>query len=925
MLKYGSQHYFEFCENLGRIMKKFWARMFVFITGTAGLAALFQMLWGHHSLMRNLTVFTLSYRVTLLAAAVLLVLLTSSSLGIFLYSLLRKKSFGRSVFKLVYVLSHQKVFLVLILLLLAMALIAGQWTLSIPEVENQNQRSLLVHLRPFFLWLILVSFLVVSVLVISGKRYQHEFFHRFSRVLLISALVVGVLLYLTQVAGIGFSEESETMGLFHPLGFPLLGYQVFFAWLGCSLLVGVFFWAKRAWKVETVPPLLVDAVLCLMLFVLAFALWNSVPLKPNWFVDIPRPPNYEHYPNSDAVYYDTNAQNLLAMGQFWEYRKAKSIGRRSVMLFFHMIMHAVGGLGYEEITSLLVAGFALIPVLLFLLGANLHSRWAGLLAGVLFILRHRNGLMLGDVVTGANVKLLMSEIPTTFGVVLSVLLGAVWLQAPRRRWPLGVFAGAAIGLTTLIRIENILLLPFLSLPALLVYQGRLWNWVRGLLLPTAGLILVVSPWGIRNGMQTGKFYLESPGNKIGLILDTLRLDPDKKQNEDAFQQDVKMQGFLHPVQYSSQVLISARGSNLSRLENDGNQQAEITTQEIIVNHYTNSLVQSVLYLPTTPLGTQPDFLSQLINRNLQPTYGGVLFSPETYVRSLPYWFEGWDGKLKKRTLLGFVGTVFLITWGLHSLFQKHRGSALVPLAMMLSGVTAYALIRRTGGRFIQKADWVTSFYFAVGLVDLTRAGLRAWVGGRRDHSTFQEGYSPSPLLESLKGWRGWLVVLLVPLLLGSVLPGVEILLPDRYPDQILVEKISFISQKESNMFSTSQEKVIQGLLQKGGKAVYGRALYPRYFEKGDSLIDRKKPYQYARMHFYLTGTDALYVNLPRSETAAKFPHGVDALVIGCPGGTTIQAVLAILYDEEGNVDQVLWREGDIEEFSGCPLPSPVEE
>lgn len=905
-------------------MKKTWTSIHLLITGSAGLAALFFTFWGRHSLIRNLSTFTSAYQFTLLTAYSFLAGFTLSSLFFFMSSLLRTTRYQKSIRKAVHVLSHQKVFLVLTLLLLAMALIAGQWLLSIPEVENQNQQSLLVHLRPFFLWLILFNILTVSSLIISGKKFHAELFSRFSRVLLISALVVGVLLYLTQVADIGFSEESETMGLFHPLGFPLLGYQVFFAWLGCSLLVGAFFWARCAWKVGNVPPLLVDTVLCLMLFVLAFALWKGVPLKPNWFVDIPRPPNFEYYPNSDAVYYDTNAQNLLAMGQYWEYRKAESIGRRSVMLLFHAATHSLGGLGYEEMISWLVAGSALIPVLLYLLGTRLHSRWAGLFAGVLFILRHRNGLMLGDVVTGANVKLLMSEIPTTFGVVLSVLLGAAWLQAPRRRWPLGVFTGAAIGLSTMIRIENILLLPFLSLPALLVYQGRLWKWVRGLLLPTAGLVLVVSPWVVRNGFRTGKIYLESPSNKIGLIRDTLRLDAEMKQNEDAFQQDIKRQGFLPPLQQSSQVLISALGSGHSRVENDGNQRAEIKTQEIIANHYTNSLVQSVLYLPTTPLGTQPDFLSQLINRNLQPTYGGFLFSPDTYVRSLPYWFEPWDGRLTRRTLLGFAGTVFLIIWGLHSLFQKHRGAALVPLAMMLSGMTAYALIRYSGGRFLQKADWVTSFYYAVGLVDLTRAGLRAWVGDRRDHSTFQEGYLPSPFFMSFKGWRGWLVVLLFPLLLGCVLPGVEILLPDRYPDQILGEKVSFLAQKETTLLSTSQEKAVQELLKNGGQAVYGRALYPRYFEKGDSLIDRKKPYQYARMNFYLAGTGAFYVNLPRLDTVEEFPHGVEALVLGCPSGSTIQAVLAVLYDQEGDVDQVLWREGDIEEFSSCPLPSPVE-
>ena len=903
-------------------MKKVWPRIYLFIIGTAGLGAVFQTLWGSHSLLRNLSTLTFSYRLTLLGAAGLLAVITLSSLGIFGYSFLRKHRFQKSAQTAIQMFSGHKIFLVLTLLLLAVSLFAGQWLLAVPEVENQNQQSLLFHLRPFLLWLILVSFLTISVLVLTGNRHQSEFFSRLTRVLLISALVTGGMLYMTQAAGIGFSVESETTGLFHPTGFPLLGYQVFLAWLGCALVIGVLSWGRKTWREgKGLPPLLVDAVLFLLLFALAFALWNSVPLKPNWFVEVPRPPNFEYYPNSDAAFYDTNAQNLLAMGEYWEYRELESIGRRSPMLLFHAAAHAVGGLGYEEITVLLTAGFALIPLLLFLLGTLLHSRWAGLLAGVLFILRHYNGLLLGDLVTGANVKLLMSEIPTTFGVILSVLLGAAWLQEPRRRWALGIFAGAAVGLTVLIRIENILLLPFLSLPALLVYWGRLRDWIRGMLLPAAGLLLVVSPWVVRNGIVTGDLFLESPGNKIHLFQKTLQL----KLEEDVYQPGLKIQGLLYPLPDSSQVADLFGGSGNSQTQESRDPQADITTGEIIANHYANSMVQSVLYLPTTPLGVQPDFLSRMINQNLKPAYGGLFYTPEKYVRSLPYWFEWWDGRLKNRTLLGFTGSVFLIVWGIYSLFQKNKGASLVPLAAMLSGITAYALIRYSGGRFLQKADWVSSFYYAVGLADLSRVSWRAWRGGKRIVASSQPGSSPVLLFTSDKGWRDWLVVLLIPLLVGSVLPGVEILLPDRYPDQALEEKVSGLLHEQSATLSTPQKMAIQELLIDGGEAVYGRALYPRFFDTGEKMVDQKQPYTYPRMFFYLTGTQAFHVKLPQSKTADVFPHGADALVLGCSRGTTVQAVLVALYDGEGDVVQILWREGNLAEFTGCPLPDPAVE
>ena len=903
-------------------MKKTWTtRIYLLINGTVGLGALIQTLWGEHSLVRDLTTFTLPYRLTLLAAAVLLGALALGSLGMFTYSLVRKDPVQRTAHSVLQAFTRRKNFLVLILLLLAVSLIAGQWLLSIPEVENPNQRSLLLHLRPFFLWLILANFLTISVLVLTGNRHQSEFFSRFVRVLGAAALLTGVLLYLTQVAGVGFSEESEITGLFHPAGFPLLGYQVFFAWLGCSLVIGGITWVSRGWKDgEGLPPLLVDAALCLGLFLLAFALWNSVPLKPNWFVDIPRPPNFEPYPNSDAAYYDTNAQNLLAMGKFWEYREFESIGRRSPMLVFHAAAHAVGGLGYQAVTPLLAAGFAVIPLLLFLLGTLLHSRWAGLLAGVLFILRHYNGLLLGDLVTGANVKMLMSEIPTTFGVILSVLLGTAWLQHPRRRWPLAVLTGAVVGLTTLIRIENILLLPFFALPALWAYRGRLWDWVGHMLLPAAGLILMVSPWVVRNGIVTGELFLESPGNKVQLFLNTLRLDPEADPGGDANLPGSKTQGLLFPANESASIVQMADHTQSRKVHF---QQEDSSTAEIIANHYANSLVQSVLYLPTTPLSVQPDYLSRLINQNLKPTYGGVFYTPEKYVRSLPYWFEWWDGRLKSRSILGFAGVVFVILWGLHSLLRKQRAAGLLPLAAMFSGITAYALIRYSGGRFLQKADWVASFYYAVGLVDLTRAGLRSWWEGKVGKFKLKQKPASGPLFKRIKGWQGVMVVLAVPLLLGSVLPGVELLLPDRYPDQALEERMSSLSEEDAAILSVPQKRTLRELLNNGAEAVYGRALYPRFFDAGETLIDAKHTSNYPRMKFFLTGTQAFHVSLPRSTTVESFPNGVNTLVLGCSQGTTLQAALVVLYTADGEIDQVWWREGDILEFNSCPLPDPA--
>jgi hypothetical protein len=56
----------------------------------------------------------------------------------------------------------------------------------------------------------------------------------------------------------------------------------------------------------------IDIVLGIGLWLSAVLIWNSIPLTPNWFLSDPAPPNFEYYPNSDALIYDLSAHQLFA-------------------------------------------------------------------------------------------------------------------------------------------------------------------------------------------------------------------------------------------------------------------------------------------------------------------------------------------------------------------------------------------------------------------------------------------------------------------------------------------------------------------------------------------------------------------------------------------------------------------------------------
>jgi hypothetical protein len=66
--------------------------------------------------------------------------------------------------------------------------------------------------------------------------------------------------------------------------------------------------------------------------------------------------------------------------------------------------------------------------------------------------------------------------------------------------------------------------------------------------------------------------------------------------------------------------------------------------------------------------------------------------------------------------------------------------------------------------------------------------------------------------------------------------------------------------------------------------VYGKALYPRFFEKGEIYPDyrggRLPDPDDSRVDFYLVGTQNIWVSIPAEEPEAVFPNAVDVIVVG---------------------------------------------
>jgi len=881
-------------------MKLWAARLVIGLSILAGAAACVLSIWGNPTLKSVLINFSDSYLAGVRRAAAvsmlgLVGLLILFQVGLLVLSFLRPNWFTGIIYK-AQNLAQQKVwFFVLGAFFTFGTLIAGQFSIPADYVEDPMQRIFLQLNQPLFLWFSFLSLEgLVGVLIFSGRIKQLKSPDVY-RLVLIFLVLFSLGFGLIQM-GYGYKNINTVEYNFELTGFPIMGYQVILACILAALGLLLEEWLNKRWGTRKwASPRLKDILVATALFLTAFLVWKGIPLTENTFFDQQRPPNYEYYPNSDALLYDRTAQRLLAVGEFQTFlgNDNPSVGLRPALVFFQAIMHRTAGLGYEEIINLQLAVFSLLPVLIYLLGSSLHSRASGLLAAILIILRERNALLLGGVITGVNSKLLMSEIPTMMGIILFLILFIQWVKRPAERTILPLLCGGVLGATILVRQEVGVIIPFVGVGAGLYFHKKFGSFLKNMVMVGFGILLVITPWVYRNWHKTGLVFLVRPGNRMYLLTETLELDPNQIKEEDGF----------------------------SRLA-DG----QDSTLDLLLNQVANQFVQSVVYLPSNPLVLDLDYLSKMSIGKLERYYGGLFYSPKAYVKSLPYWWVDWDGRIPSQSILAVSLTLALISLGISGVWREQGWIVSIPLLALIAHILIYTWTRRSGGRFLQEVDWITGLFYSIGLVELIRSGMR-WLGNLPSRpDQVSETLPPLPKLFSSK-----FALTIIPLglfILGSSIPMMEYLTPNRYPSASLNQKVTRLLDFEDSPFLEQERRELTDFIDQGGQVVYARALYPRYFEPGEKFYDvrftvwgRLERDQLTRTEFYLAGTEPLWGVLIREDPPVLFPHGSDVIAFGCEEGGSFDTIVVVIYAESRDqVEAVLWRDGAREDFRGCPLP-----
>jgi hypothetical protein len=561
------------------------------------------------------------------------------------------------------------------------------------------------------------------------------------------------------------------------------------------------------------------------IYLFTVILWLSQPVNPAFTATPPRAPNFEIYPFSDPQFYAQYAQSALAgQGFVWP-----DVPARPFYVAFLTWLHLLGNQNYNHVIVLQTLVLALLPVLLYLVGREIGGWPLGLSLAILTAFRDLNAN--GSAPFGNNItysKLLLSELPAALLISLATLLTIRWLRSTNRPGWYPLLLGGILGAATLIRLQSFVLLAVIILLAVIAIRERRQLLV-GVVLLLAGFVITLTPWILRNYHATGGLVLDNP---ISQTMTMARRWSGSTGNE-----EIPHLSGENEAQYSSRLMGMALNSFR---QNPG------FILRTAANHFVNSEIGSLLAFPLRDSLLSPSEL-------LWPQH--------------PFW----KTPVTAGQMPLFVFYLFLFALGVIAAWQHQRWIGLLPLALGLAYNFLSAVFFSSGARFIVPVDWSMQLYQLFGLLILggllllfaetVREKISIWLRQPVEEMTA----APASLRDTK---RGFVLSLVAVLLLSAFLPVTESVFPNRYPPLV-------------------QEAIIQRMgaqLEPGEIALYGRAIYPRYYKSGDGEPGTAKlgyePSEQARLVFYLVGPTDQLVIFNLKDAPGFFPNASDVYMVG---------------------------------------------
>lgn len=761
----------------------------------------------------------------------------------------------------------------------ALALWAGvfyyqNYTHPIRVVERYS--AYYERIFPFLLGLFFECLVLFIGLLILQRGLHWEPLAKEKRLWQISTWIcfaILALLLFMNTTGIGLEPDKAGWG---SPGVPLLFYQVLLAWVA-GLSVFLLQFIRPGSRFKRYPAM--DLLICLVLWLAAVFFWMEQDVQRSYFSPSPVPPNEEIYPYSDAGYYDYNAQSLLLGYGFMN----GQVVPRPLYILMLAGFHAIAGQGYEQTIFIQTLVLALLPVLLYLLGKELHSPALGLALGILVIVREVNSIVATPWVEVSHSKLYMADLPTTLAVIALAWLTVRWFKDRPASWSRGLLVGGGLGVAALLRTQALLLLPAILFAAAWLYWKNWKQLINAGLAILLGLGLVLSPWLIRNWQKTGRLVFDDPVTQNALVAQRYSFD---EQAMPLRQTGESEEAYAQRLSADIRQFLLANPTVVARF---------------VSGHFINNLVSTALVLPTQFSIDQSCNTSRVCE---------------------PFWIS-LIGKMSPGSQVLLVLNLLVVAFGLAASWRRWKVAGLIPVLFLLAYSLSNAVARNSARRYILPVDWVGYFYLLIGALEI--AGWAAILFGART-DIMNIGIAPEPGKSKSFTWsKEWIRIALAAvclLAIGLSLPLAELLGSPEFTPSSKADLVQqLVDDPTTASLSISPEGLESFASQEQVVALQGRAFYPRFYppmegEPGSGW-PAYKPYEYRatpKLGFILVGpAGTTQLNLALDEIPEQFPNASDVFILGCQENGYVDVLLVKFF---GN-DQTLIRT-KIDSLA-CPL------
>ena len=543
---------------------------------------------------------------------------------------------------------------------------------------NATYFAMSKRLLPLCIWLLSVSVIAigVSVLLQNNDLMKTPIADKENWRLIIITFVIMVLFFLF-TAWI-FPQLSEQLWW---SSVPILITQIFVAWILANLIMLIpgRFYSEIPGFIRTHA----DLLIFILIWIISAVLWVNQPFDPNseefsltpqqqQFI-FPRRPNYELYPRFDSETYFQVSESIVTGGGIY-----RSIDK-PLFLAIEGFFNWIAGGSFEKMLNLQTILLASFPAVVYLLGSKLHSRIAGLFTASLSILQGINGIRLM-----ATTSVLLSEPFMQLWTAIIALSAFLAFKDPgKHRVSRFIFLGGMLGLSALVRLNTVVIVPFILLIILIFYfrERKKFYLTAGVFF--IGILLAFSPWVTLNSI---KFH-----DPFAFILDKVRGVIVNKRYE-------KISSTLDLIEVNK--------------EDTGTQDFEIPDENIPNNTPTIK--------PSIPITIFRHFLNNIITSVSTLPGSGI---PQDLVkgsRNQRYW-AGYDTTLYKGISPAFfVFNLLILSIGSSSIIKKHKVVGFIPAAIFFGYHLSNGIAVSSGHRYAQPVSWIVFFYYAIGLISISR-------------------------------------------------------------------------------------------------------------------------------------------------------------------------------------------------------------